>query len=113
MRSLSPERGRSIVCLRLCSPLRMRDRKSAIGSVIDIWTSSPARLDDARQLTLERQIAEAEPAHIELAHVGARTAAQGTPALGPDVELVLLRKHLAKLAHACAPCAAVPSAPAA
>src|SRR5687767_259815 len=103
MRSFRLERGQSIVSLRLCRPLRMRDRKSAIGSVIDILTSSPARLDDARQLTLERQEAEAEPAHVELAHVGARPAAQRTAPLGPDVELVLLRKHLAKLAHACAP----------
>ena len=36
MRSFMFERGSSICCLRARIPLRMRARKSAIGSVIDI-----------------------------------------------------------------------------
>src|SRR5512141_62636 len=82
MRTLMFERGHSTVCLRAWIPLRRRARKSAIGSVIDIVISSPARLDHAGDITAERELAEAETAHLELA---------------------LLRKPVDQLAHAAAP----------
>src|SRR3954447_7056608 len=58
-----------------CKPLRMRVRKSAIGSVIDIGLDLPARLLDARDQTLVRDVAQADPAQPELAEVGTRTTA--------------------------------------
>src|SRR5215212_11280676 len=53
-------------------PLRMRVRKSAIGSVT---VSLPARLGHARDEALRRQLAQADPAQAELAVHGARAAA--------------------------------------
>src|SRR3954451_8027168 len=58
-----------------CSPLRMRVRKSAIGSVIDIALYLPARLLDAGDQALMRDLAEADPAQAELAEVRARATA--------------------------------------
>src|SRR5260370_32923738 len=51
--------------------LRMRARKSAMGSVIDMQ-HLPARLDDARDVAPERQVSEADPAEIELPQERAR-----------------------------------------
>src|SRR6185295_10394603 len=51
---------------------RIRVSMSAIGSVM---VSSPARLGHARDESLERQVAEADPAHLELAHEAAPPAA--------------------------------------
>src|SRR5688572_5325294 len=46
----------------------------------EIWRlesgMSPTALRDARDIALERQLAEAQTAHVELAHVGARPATQ-------------------------------------
>src|SRR5271156_5731534 len=56
--------------------LRIRVSNSAIGSVCDIIDSLPARLDDARQLAVERIFAQAHPAHLETPIVRARAAAQ-------------------------------------
>src|SRR5690349_7303891 len=53
----------------------MRVRKSAIGSVIDIALDLPARLLDARDQTLVRDVAQADPAQAELAEVRARATA--------------------------------------
>src|SRR5690349_17261837 len=53
----------------------MRVRKSAIGSVIDIALDLPARLLDARDQALVRDVAQADPAQAELAEVGARAPA--------------------------------------
>src|SRR3954471_4657113 len=58
-----------------CNPLRMRVRKSAIGSVIDIALDLPARLRDARDEALVRDLAQADPAQAELAVVRTRTTA--------------------------------------
>src|SRR5258705_5765732 len=58
-----------------CSPLRIRVRKSAIGSVIDIARLLPARLLDARDQTLVRDLAQADPAQAELAEIRTRTTA--------------------------------------
>src|SRR3954449_5259652 len=58
-----------------CSPLRMRVRKSAIGSVIDIALDLPARLLDARDETLVSDVPQADTAEAELAEVRTRTTA--------------------------------------
>src|SRR3954452_22207374 len=58
-----------------CRPLRMRVRKSATGSVIDIALDLPARLRDARDEALVRDVAQADPAEAELAVVRARATA--------------------------------------
>src|SRR5687768_16716946 len=104
------------VCLAVTA-LRMRVIMSAIGSVISslsksqipspksqvrtqpnplrlgIWDSGfpvlPGALRHAGDIALERQLAEAEPAQIELAHVGAGPAAQ--VAAVPVANLVLER----------------------
>jgi hypothetical protein len=84
----------------------MRARKSAIGSVIDIFdisSSLPARLDDARDVAPERELAEAKTTHLELAEVRTRTTAALAAALHANLELVLLGKPIDQLAHADAP----------
>src|SRR3954451_5867415 len=59
-----------------CKPLRMRVRKSAIGSVIDIRRKLlPARLLDARDQTLVGDRAQTDTAEAELAEVRARATA--------------------------------------
>src|SRR5689334_10258672 len=54
-------------------PLRMRVRKSAMGSVIDM--RSPARLRHAGDEALMRELAQADAAQAELAIDGTRAAA--------------------------------------
>src|SRR5215213_5518008 len=54
-------------------PLRMRVRKSAMGSVIDM--RSPARLRHAGDVAVVRELAQADPAQAELAVDGARAPA--------------------------------------
>src|SRR5437660_5610717 len=56
-------------------PLRMRVRKSAIGSVIDIGAALPARLPNARDEALGSDLTQADPAQAELAVVRARATA--------------------------------------
>src|SRR3954453_469181 len=53
----------------------MRVKKSAIGSVIDIALYLPARLLNARDQALVRNLAQADPAEAELAEVRARATA--------------------------------------
>src|SRR5439155_18862397 len=104
------ERGSSTFVLRARIPLRMRARKSAIGSVIDIFdisASLPAALDDARDIATQCELAEAEAAHLELAEVRTRPAATLAAALDANLELVLLGKLIDQLAHAAAPGVAV------
>src|SRR5260370_42498670 len=76
------------VCLAI-TPLRIRVSMSAIGSVM--LTSKrprlPAALRDARDVSLERQLAEAETAERKLPHVGARAAAEAAAVAQPDLEL--------------------------
>src|SRR3954462_3456004 len=75
---------------------------SAIGSVI-MGVSSPARLADAGDLALERQLAEANPAHAELADEGARPTAALATVVAPHLELRLALGLLDQrlLRHAC------------
>src|SRR2546423_6656101 len=62
-------------------PLRIRVRKSATGSVIDM--RSPARLRHAGDEALVGQLAQADPAQAELAVHGARAAAATAARVGP------------------------------
>ena len=57
---------------------------------------SPTRLDDARNLPLERQLAEADAAQLELAQVAARSPAARAARVGARGELrppLRLRDH--------------------
>src|SRR4029079_1184075 len=99
-RSLMVERGHSTSCLRARMPFRMRARKSAMGSVIDmVFVLSPARLDDARDVAAQGELAEAKPAHLELAEIRTRPAAALAAALDAHLELVFLGKLVDQLAH--------------
>src|SRR5207245_11369160 len=80
MRTLSREQGMSTFSCSARLALRIRVSRSAIGSLR--IRPLPARLHDARNLALERHLAEAEPAHLELPEVAARTAAQLAPRIG-------------------------------
>src|SRR5438094_5203337 len=89
------------VCLAVTA-LRIRVSISAIGSVITLslqstvdnrqstvsqQVTSPATLRHARDVALERELAEAEAAERELPHVCARAAAQVAAAAQPDLVL--------------------------
>src|SRR6478672_5933716 len=69
----------------------MRVRKSAIGSVIDIW-DLPARLLDARDQALVRDLAQADAAQPELAEI--RTRATAALAAVVVARRVLVRARL-------------------
>src|SRR5499426_3723539 len=91
MRTLSREHGISTFSCSARLALRMRVSMSAIGS---LRMALPARLHDARHLALERQLSEAEPAHLELPEVAARATAELAPRIGARLELRLtLRLH--------------------
>src|ERR1700720_2509306 len=76
MRSLSFDDGMSTFSCSARLALRMRVRKSAIGSLIDMATRPlPARLDHARHLALEGELPEADPAELELPEEAARPPA--------------------------------------
>src|SRR6266542_7045911 len=68
--------------------LRMRVRRSAIGSLIDMVARPlPARLDHARHLALQGELPEADPAQLELPEKPARPAAQLAAAVDARLEL--------------------------
>src|SRR2546425_12242963 len=75
----------STVALRAAVALRMRVRKSAIGSVS--MAASPARLHQARNLPAAHQLPQAEPAHAEAAVERPRAAAQRAAGAGAHLEL--------------------------
>src|SRR6478672_4794930 len=70
------EDGMSTLSCFAETALRIRVSISAMGSVIDTISLLPARLRDAGDLTLERQLAEANAAQREVADVASRPAAQ-------------------------------------
>src|SRR5579872_330600 len=74
MRSLSFDAGATTSAWRARMALRMRARKSAMGSVIDMQ-HLPARLDDTGDVSPERQVSEADPAQIKLPQERPRAAA--------------------------------------
>src|SRR5438270_7238751 len=90
--NLNFEAGMSTDSKSACSPLRMRVRKSATGSVIDM--ALPARLGHAGDVALVGHLAQADPAEAELAEVRARAAA----ALAAVV-VACLELRCAPLAH--------------
>src|SRR4051794_1759800 len=73
----SPLAGISTVSCAAMIPLRIRVRKSAIGSVIDT-ARSPTRLGHAGDHAVVRQLAQTQAADAELAIDGARTPATAT-----------------------------------
>src|SRR5947207_233409 len=93
--ALSRDAGMSTrVCLAVTA-LRIRASMSAMGSVISVLSSFqlsanslqlPAALGDARDVAFERELAEAQAAQRELAHVGAGTAAEAAPVPQADFE---------------------------
>src|SRR5205085_2232985 len=89
MRAISrliPEAGILTSCCWALAALRRRVRKSAMGSVIDIW--SPARLRHPGDVAVVRELAQADPAHPELAVHGASTAAATAARVLPALVLV-------------------------
>src|SRR3954449_7681762 len=88
MRAISRLRrleGISTSSLAAMMPLRIRVRKSAMGSVIDM--RSPARLGHAGNEPVVRQLAQAQAADAELAIHGTRTAAATTARMPPRLVL--------------------------
>src|SRR4051794_3071412 len=83
--------GISTSSLAAMMPLRMRVRKSAMGSVIDMRL--PTRLRHAGDVALVRELAQADPAQAELAEHGAGAAAAPAARVLPG--LVLGRARLA------------------
>src|SRR5918999_2891856 len=94
--TFSLEAGTSTRACFAMTALRRRVSISAIGSVIvrvrPLLATSyrlPATLCHASHVALQRQLAEAEPAQRELAHVGSRPSAQ--MAAVPQADLVFRR----------------------
>src|SRR2546422_9467250 len=83
MRTLSLLEGMSHFSCSARLALRMRVRRSAMGSLRML----PARLRDARHFALEGELAEAQAAHLELADEGARAPAQLAAVVGARLEL--------------------------
>src|SRR3954451_13323420 len=74
---LRPELGMSTISFCAVAPLRSRVRKSATGSVIDI--ALPARLRHPGDVAVVRELAQADPAHAELAEDGPGAPAAAVP----------------------------------
>src|SRR5215211_2146871 len=69
--------------------LRTRVSMSAMGSVIMVVASSPARLRQTRDLAGVGELSQAHPAEAELAEHRARATAAATAGVGADLELRL------------------------
>src|SRR4051794_34871606 len=97
--TLSFDDGTSTVSWAAVMPLRMRVRKSATGSVIDI--RSPTRLRHAGDHPVVRELAQADPAEAELAVDGTRpaTAAAARVLAGLVLGGALLAHPLGGLRH--------------
>src|SRR6476620_6277698 len=91
--TFSLDAGMSTVSWAAWIPLRIRVRKSAMGSVIDM--SLPARLRHAGDVAVVRERPQADPAQAELAEHAARAAA-----LAASRVLTGLVLAAARLAHA-------------
>src|SRR5918993_3117466 len=83
------EEGISTVSWAAMMPLRIRVRKSAMGSVmLMIWAAPlPARLGHAGDVALVGHLAQADPAQAELAVDGAGPAALAAARVRPGLEL--------------------------
>src|SRR3954465_8142057 len=82
---LNFDAGMSTVSWAADRPLRMRVRKSATGSVIDIGL--PARLRHAGDVALVGHLAQADPAQPELAVHRGGAAAPAATGVGPGLVL--------------------------
>src|SRR3954470_2218284 len=89
---LRPDDGMSTVSCAAVMALRIRVRKSAMGSVIDMVL--PAALGHPGDEALVGELAQADPADAELAVHGPRTAAAAAAGVLPGLEL-----RRARLAH--------------
>src|SRR4051812_39435607 len=85
MSRLSPLAGISTVSWAAMIPLRMRVRKSATGSVIDM--RSPARLRHAGDVAVVGELAQADAADPELGVPGAGAAAPPAARVGSRLVL--------------------------
>src|SRR4051812_17261291 len=74
MRTLSLDAGATTSAWRAMMALRIRDRKSAMGSVIDM-RHLPARFDNAGDITAQREGPKAEAAELEFAEISPRAPA--------------------------------------
>src|SRR6478672_13130315 len=90
MSALMREAGMSTRVCFAVTAFRIRVSISAIGSVIALEPSLPAALRHAGDVAFQREFAEAQTAQRELAHVGARTAAQVAAVAQPNLVLRLL-----------------------
>src|SRR5439155_14699123 len=100
--TFSRDAGTSTSSKSAIRPLRIRVRKSATGSVVDIGGCSlPARLGQSRHVALVGHLAQADPAQPELAVERARAAASAAPVVPARLELgrSLLTHDLGRLCH--------------
>src|SRR5690349_6671134 len=83
-------------------PLRIRVRKSATGSVMDMLSDLPARLRHAGDVAVVRELAQADAADPELAEHGTRAAAAAAAGVLARLELrtACLAHALGRLGHA-------------
>src|SRR5829696_5969788 len=100
---LSLEDGISTVSWAAVMPLRMRVRKSATGSVMDMLgvLRLPTALRHPRDVALVGQLAQADPAQAELAEHGAGAAAAAAPGVlaGRVLARACLAHALGRLGH--------------
>src|SRR5208283_4730167 len=82
--------GTSTRCCFAAVALRMRVKKSAIGSVC--ITLLPARFRHSRDFSLERHAAETDTAHLELANIPAGAATATAAIAHTDLKLGLLQR---------------------
>src|SRR3954469_21997502 len=96
---LSFEAGMSTVVCDAWIPLRIRVRKSAMGSVIDMLL--PAALRHAGDIAVVRELAQADAAHTELAEHRTRAAAAAAAGVLARLELrtACLAHALGRLGH--------------
>src|ERR1019366_4430565 len=98
---LSLEDGSATSWCWALAALRKRVRKSATGSVIDMARRSPTRLRHAGDVSVVRQLAQADPADAELAVDRAGATAAAATGVTPGLVLgrPLLADSLRKLGH--------------
>src|SRR5580658_10207886 len=101
MASFSFEAPTPTVALPADCALRMRVRRSAIGSVMLIVRASPARLGKARNLSAARGLAELRPCQAEFAVYPARAPGDRAPiALPHGARIARLLLDLGLRGHA-------------
>src|SRR5467141_4052182 len=97
----SLETGTSTRWCLAAAALRMRVKKSPMGSVCMIfYWLLPARFHDAGNLSLERHAAKTDSAHLKLANITARAAANAAAIAYAHLELGFLAR-LRDLCFAC------------